>query len=157
MSKVDKDKVVTFEYVLTDKETGEVIDSSKNHGKPLTILTGSQTIIPGLEARMMGMEEGETKKIEVPAAEAYGERNLEYIQQIPREYLQGIEPEIGRTLQAQTPDGHVINMTIVDFDDKTVTVDMNHPLAGKDLVFEIKIIKVRDATPEEIQHGHVHE
>ncbi len=153
---VSNNKVVSFNYTLKDKETGEVLDSSELHGQPLTILAGKGEIIPGLESRMMGMKEGETKTIEVPAEEAYGPVNPELLQQAPREYFQGVELEKGLPLQAQTPEGQVIQMVVVDFDENTVTVDMNHPLAGKDLVFEIKIESIREATPDEILHGHAH-
>lgn len=156
MAQVDKNKVVTFNYTLKDKETGEVLDSSQMHGQPLTILAGKGEIIPGLEERMMGMKAGETKEIEVPAAEAYGEVDQSLIQQVPREYFQGVELQKGMPLQAQTPEGQIIQMTVVDFDDNTVTVDLNHPLAGKDLVFEIEVVNVREATPDEILHGHAH-
>ncbi len=155
--KATSNKVVTFHYTLRDKETGEVLDSSQAYGQPLAVLFGAQNIIPGLEKRMEGMEPGEKKTIEVPAAEAYGEKDPNLIQQAPREYFQGVELEKGLPLQAQTPEGQIINMIVVDFDDNTVTVDMNHPLAGKDLVFDVEVVDVRDATLEEIKHGHVHE
>ncbi len=155
--KATSNKVVTFHYTLKDKETGEVLDSSQAYGQPLTVLFGAQNIIPGLEQRMEGMEPGEKRTIEVPAAEAYGEKDPNLIQQAPREYFQGVELEKGLPLQAQTPEGQIINMIVVDFDDNTVTVDMNHPLAGKDLVFDVEVVDVRDATLEEIKHGHVHE
>jgi FKBP-type peptidyl-prolyl cis-trans isomerase SlyD len=155
--KATRNKVVTFHYTLRDKETGEVLDSSQAYGQPLSVLFGAQNIIPGLEARMEGMEPGEKKTIEVPAAEAYGEKDPNLVQQAPREYFQGVELEKGLPLQAQTPEGQIINMIVVDFDENTVTVDMNHPLAGKDLVFDVEVVDVRDATLEEIQHGHVHE
>ncbi len=155
--KATSNKVVTFHYTLRDKETGEVLDSSQAYGQPLSVLFGAQNIIPGLEQRMEGMEPGEKRTIEVPAAEAYGEKDPNLIQQAPREYFQGVELEKGLPLQAQTPEGQIINMIVVDFDDNTVTVDMNHPLAGKDLVFDVEVVDVRDATLEEIKHGHVHE
>lgn len=153
---VSKNTVVSFNYTLKDKETGQVLDSSQMHGQPLTILAGKGEIIPGLEERMMGMKAGETKEIEVPAAEAYGEKDESLIQKVPREYFNDIPLEKGMPLQAQTPEGQIINMVVVDFDDNEVTVDMNHPLAGKDLVFEIEVINVREATPDEILHGHAH-
>ncbi|RMD47311.1 MAG: peptidylprolyl isomerase [Aquificota bacterium] len=153
---VARNTVVSFNYTLKDKETGEILDSSQLHGQPLTILAGKGEIIPGLEERMMGMKAGEVKEIEVPAAEAYGEKDETLIQKAPREYFQNIPLEKGMPLQAQTPEGQIINMTVVDFDDNEVVVDMNHPLAGKDLVFEIEVVNVREATPEEVLHGHVH-
>lgn len=153
---VSKNTVVSFNYTLKDKETDQVLDSSQMHGQPLTILAGKGEIIPGLEERMMGMKVGETKEIEVPAAEAYGEKDESLIQKVPREYFNDIPLEKGMPLQAQTPEGQIINMVVVDFDDNEVTVDMNHPLAGKDLVFEIEVVNVREATPDEILHGHAH-
>ncbi|RUM48319.1 MAG: peptidylprolyl isomerase [Hydrogenothermus sp.] len=153
---VQNNTVVTFNYTLRDKETGEIIDSSQFHGEPLTILAGKGEIIPGLEKQMMGMKTGESKTIEVPASEAYGEKDESLIQKAPREYFQGVELQKGMPLQAQTPEGQIINMVVVDFDENEVTVDMNHPLAGKDLVFDIEIVNVREATPEEILHGHAH-
>lgn len=151
---VEKRNVVSFEYVLRDKETGEVIDSSA--GNPLTFLVGAGQIIPGLEDRMIGMNQGDKKTIEVPAEEAYGPVDPNLIQKAPREYFQGVELESGMPLQAQTPEGHIITMTVVDFDENTVTVDLNHPLAGRDLVFDIEVVHIREATPDEILHGHAH-
>jgi len=153
---VEKNAVVSFHYTLKDKETGNVIESSKEGGQPVTFLVGAGEIIPGLESRMLGMNRGETKDIEVPAEEAYGPRNPELIQKAPREYFQNVPLEKGLPLQAQTPEGKVINMIVVDFDDQTVTVDMNHPLAGRDLVFEVEILDVREASPDEILHRHAH-
>ncbi len=156
MAKVEKNKVVKFHYTLKDKETGEILDSSQYHGEPLSVLIGAQNIIPGLERQMEGMEVGEKRRIEVKAEEAYGSKDENLIQRVPREYFQGIDLQKGMPLQAQTPDGQIINLIVVDFDDREVTVDMNHPLAGKDLVFDIEIVDVRDATLEEISHGHAH-
>jgi FKBP-type peptidyl-prolyl cis-trans isomerase SlyD len=153
---VQNNTVVTFNYTLKDKETGEVIDASQFHGEPLTVLIGKGEIIPGLEKQMIGMKVGENKTIEVPASEAYGEKDESLIQKAPREYFQGVELQKGMPLQAQTPEGQIINMVVVDFDDNEVVVDMNHPLAGKDLVFDIEVVNVREATPEEILHGHAH-
>ena len=156
MEEAGNNKVVTFDYTLKDKETGEVLDSSTVHGQPLTVLFGKGQIIPGLESRMAGMKAGEKKTIEVPAEEAYGKKDESLIQQVPREYFKDIELEKGMPLQAQTPEGQIINMIVIDFDDNVVTVDLNHPLADKDLVFEIEVKNVREATPDEILHGHAH-
>lgn len=153
---VEKNTVVSFHYTLKDKETGAVIESSKESGQPVTFLVGAGEIIPGLEARMMGMGAGESKSIEVPAGEAYGEKNPELIQKAPREYFQNVPLEKGLPLQAQTPEGGVVNMVVVDFDDENVTVDMNHPLAGRDLIFDVEILNIREATPDEVLHRHAH-
>ena len=156
MAKVEKNKVVKFHYTLKDKETGEILDSSQQYGEPLSILIGANNIIPGLERQMEGMEVGEKKTIEVKAEEAYGAKDENLVQKVPREYFQGIELQKGMPLQAQTPEGQIINLIVVDFNDKEVIVDMNHPLAGKDLVFDVEIVDVRDATLEELSHGHAH-
>jgi len=153
---VEKNTVVSFHYTLKDKETGSLIESSRESGQPVTFLVGAGEIIPGLESRMIGMKAGEAKEIEVPAEEAYGPRNPELVQKAPREYFQNVPLEKGLPLQAQTPEGRIINMVVVDFDENTVTVDMNHPLAGRDLLFEVEILDIREATPDEILHGHAH-
>ncbi len=153
---VKPNTVVSFHYTVRDKETGEVYDSSYQRGEPLKVLIGANQIIPGLEKRLVGLKKGDEAVIEVPATEAYGAKDPELIQTLPREYFQGIELEKGLPLQMKTPEGHIIYLKVVDFDDETVTVDMNHPLAGRDLVFEVKIEDVREATPEEIAHGHAH-
>lgn len=153
--KVEKGKVVTFHYVLKDKKTGEVIQSSKEHGEPLTILVGGQQIIPALEERMMGMEVGESKDIDLKAEEAYGLRSDDLVQVIPRHLFGDMELRRGMVLEADTPEGP-ITMVVLHAGDEEVIVDMNHPLAGKDLTFEIEILNIRDATPEELEHGHAH-
>ncbi len=153
---VEKNMVVSFHYTLKDTETGKVIESSKEGGQPVVFMVGAGEIIPGLERRMMGMKTGETKSIEVPPEEAYGPRNPELIQKAPREYFQNIPLQEGLPLQAQTPEGRTISMTVLEFDDETVTVDLNHPLAGKTLTFDVEIVSIREATPDEILHRHAH-
>jgi len=153
---VSKDKVVTFHYVIKDKETGEVIEDSKEHGEPAKVLFGRNLLLEGLEKGMMGMEEGERRTIEVKPEEGYGEVDPELIQKVPREYFVDIKLERGMTLRAQTPDGQIIDLRVVDFDDQNVIVDLNHPLAGKTLIFEVEVLKVRDATPDELEHRHAH-
>ncbi len=146
---------MTFHYVLKDKGTGEVIESSKEHGEPMTVLVGSQEIIPALEEKMMGMGEGERRDITLTAEEAYGPRADELIQSVPRHLFGDLELKEGMLLEASTPEGP-IRMTVLKVGEDEVVVDMNHPLAGKDLVFEIEVLNVREATPEELEHGHAH-
>jgi FKBP-type peptidyl-prolyl cis-trans isomerase SlyD len=153
---VEKNMVVSFHYTLRDTETGDVIESSRDTGQPVVFMVGAGEIIPGLESRMMGMKTGESKTIEVPPEEAYGPHNPELVQKAPREYFQNVPLEVGLPLQAQTPEGRTINMVVVDFDEETVTVDLNHPLAGKTLTFEVEILSIREATPDEILHRHAH-
>ncbi len=154
--KVAKNTVVLMNYVIKDKETGEILDKSEDHGEPIPFLVGAENIIPGLEKQLIGLKEGERKIIEVPRNEAYGDRDEQLVQKVPREYFKDINLEKGMHLQAQTEDGHVIELIVVDFDENEVTIDMNHPLAGHDLIFEVEILKIREATPEEIEHGHAH-
>ena len=101
------------------------------------------------------MEVGEEKTVKVPAAEAYGEYNPEMVQELPRDQFQGIELQKGMTLYGQTPDGQTIAVTVKDFDDNKVVIDYNHPLAGEDLTFEVKLVNKREATPEEALTGQV--
>lgn len=154
--KVESGKIVAFHYTVKEVHTGQEIDASHHHGQPLLILFGRGQIIPGLEREMVGMEVGEKREITVKAEDAYGEVRPELLQKIPREALGDIVPEKGMPLQMRTPEGQLINMTVADFDEASVTVDLNHPLAGKDILFEIEVIEVRDPTPEELAYGHAH-
>ena len=151
---VEKNMVVSFHYTLFDKDSGEVIESSFQWEEPVTFLVGAGEIIPGLESRMIGMKVGERRRIEVPAEEAYGERDPNLVQKIPREYFSNVPLKEGITLQAHTPDGRTVTMVVVSFNDEEVEVDLNHPLAGKDLLFEVEVVGIREATPEEILHRH---
>lgn len=146
-------RVITFDYDLTDRD-GELIETTKSHG-PVRYLHGSGNIMPGLEKALAGLEPGAEKKVELPAAEAYGERDDGKILEVPiTELPQGVE--IGSVLRAHQPDGGVAILTVVGLDDEHGKLDANHPLSGKDLVFQVKIIDVEAATAEEIEHGHVH-
>jgi FKBP-type peptidyl-prolyl cis-trans isomerase SlyD len=146
-------KVYGIEYTVKNSK-GEVVDSNKG-GAPLEFIAGKGQIIPGLEKEVEKMEVGEEKVVVVPAKEAYGERNEALIEKLPREQFQGIELQKGMTLYGQTPDGQTIAVKVVDFNDKEVTIDYNHPLAGEDLTFEVKVVSKRDATPEEELTGQI--
>jgi FKBP-type peptidyl-prolyl cis-trans isomerase SlyD len=146
--------VVSFHYTLTD-DNGQVIDSSEGR-EPLTYLHGSGQIVPGLEKEMTGRAAGDQFKVDVPPAEGYGEHHPELIQQLPREAFQGVQDiQPGMQFQGHGPQG-VINVTVTKIDGDTVHIDGNHPLAGQTLHFDIAVTEVRDATAEEISHGHVH-
>ncbi len=152
--KIEDNKVVNINYKLTDDQ-GNVIDES-NDGS-FAYLHGANNIIPGLEKALEGKSEGEKLSVSVPPAEGYGERDEQQIQEVPREmFPQDIEIQPGMNFHAQTPDGTPVVVTVTAVGDDTVTVDGNHPLAGQNLNFEVEIVSVRDAQPEEIQHGHVH-
>jgi FKBP-type peptidyl-prolyl cis-trans isomerase SlyD len=151
---VNKDKVVSIDYTLTS-DAGQVLDSSQGKA-PLEYLHGAGNIIPGLESALQGKTAGEAVKVSVPPAQAYGERDERMVQPVPRTAFQGIDRiEPGMQFQANTQGGPRI-VTIVGVNADQVTVDANHPLAGQTLNFDVKVIDVRDATQEELSHGHAH-
>lgn len=148
-------KVVTLHYKVTDTGSNEVIDSSEN-GEPMTYLHGAQNIIPGLEQALEGKVVGDELEVAVAAADAYGERSDDRIQQVPREAFEGMEKlEVGMAVSAQTDQG-TMNLIVTEVSEDVVTVDANHPLAGKSLKFNVTVEDVRDASEEEKTHGHVH-
>ena len=151
---IKENSVVSFHYTLTGKD-GQVIDSSEGN-QPLTYLHGVGQIVPGLENALLGKLAGEKLDVEVSAEEGYGEHQEYMVQQVPREAFQGVDDiEPGMQFQAQTPQG-AMTVTVTAADETTVTVDGNHPLAGQPLFFAVEIVSVRDASEEEITHGHVH-
>ena len=152
--KIEKDRVVRFHYAVA--ETGqENIESSRDVGAPLAILFGRGQIIPGLEAAMDGREAGETFTASVTPADAYGERKEGLTQRIPKKHFGDQKLAPGMQVVLQTNFGpravtvEKVGMSVVD-------VDLNHPMAGKSLDFDIEIVDVREATEEELAHGHVH-
>lgn len=156
MSLLIGDKVVvSMHYKLTDDD-GTVLDSSEG-SEPLTYLHGGGNIIPGLEKALIGKAEGSILHVKIEPAEAYGEIIPELIQTVERAAFQGIESvEVGMTFEAQGPNGIVQQIMAKNVDHDEITIDANHPLAGITLNFDVQIIKLRDATNEEIAHGHVH-
>jgi FKBP-type peptidyl-prolyl cis-trans isomerase SlyD len=152
--KIEKDRVVHFHYAVAESGA-ESVESSKDGGKPLAILFGHGQIIPGLEKAMDGREAGDSFKANVPALEAYGEKREGLNQRIPKKHFGGQKLEAGMQVVLQTNFGpravtiQKIGMSVVD-------VDLNHPMAGKDLDFDIEIVEVREASAEELEHGHVH-
>lgn len=152
---IEKDKVVSIDYTLTDPR-GQVLDSSQGRG-PLTYLQGVGNIIPGLERELEGKNAGDAVKVTVPAADAYGERDERLVQPVPRDAFKGVEElEPGMRFQATGPNGAQGVVTVVKVDPDQITIDANHPLAGVPLTFDVKVVDVRDATAEERQHGHAH-
>lgn len=150
----DNKKVVSFHYTLKD-ESGAVLESS--HGeKPLSYLEGGGQIIPGLESELRGMKKGDKKNVNVAAKDAYGEHDQELIVKVPRGQIPKKDVEVGDQFHAHGPDGEPAVVTVTAVDDQHVTVDGNHPLAGQALTFDVEIAEVRDATSEEVAHGHAH-
>ncbi len=152
--KIAENSVVQIDYTLTDND-GKVIDSSEGAG-PLTFLQGAGNIIPGLEEALVGKKTGDEVTASISPDKAYGERVEEMSQQVPRDLFAGIDNiESGMQFQSETDEGPVM-VTVVEVADDTVTVDGNHPLAGVHLNFAVTVRDVREATAEEIEHGHVH-
>jgi len=151
---ISKDKVVAIHYTLKN-DAGKVIDSSEG-GEPLVYLHGAQNIIVGLEKALEGKVSDDALQVSIDPAEAYGEHNKELTQVVPKSMFEGVEKiEAGMEFQAQTEQGvEVIRIAAVDGDD--ITIDGNHPLAGERLHFEVVVAEVREASEDELKHGHVH-
>ena len=146
--------VVRFHYTLTN-DGGEVLDSSQD-GQALAYLHGSGNIIPGLESALTGKQTGDKLKVRIDAAQAYGERDERLVQDVPRRAFQGIaDVKEGMRFQTQGPSGQTM-VVVTRVAGDMVTVDGNHPLAGQALNFDVEVAEVREASEEEIQHGHVH-
>lgn len=152
--KITKNVVIKLHYAVSDSE-GTLIDSSYDH-EPLAVIQGSGYLIPGLESALDGREAGDKFEVDVKAEDAYGERFDGYVQTVPKEVMQGIEDlQVGTQLRATTEEGEQ-TVIVIDVTDDEITVDGNHPLAGIDLSFDVEVLEVREATEEEIAHGHVH-
>jgi FKBP-type peptidyl-prolyl cis-trans isomerase SlyD len=151
---ISNNSVVIMHYAVSDSE-GTLIDSSYDH-KPMAIIQGTGYLIPGLEDALIDHQAGDTFEVAVECKEAYGERHDEYVQTVPKELLQGVEDlAVGTQLRASTDEGEQ-TVIVIDVNDKEVTVDGNHPLSGLDLSFDVEILEVREATEEELSHGHIH-
>ena len=146
--------VVQFHYTLTD-DAGQVVDSSRGD-EPLTYLHGAGNIVPGLEKAMAGKVKGDVFKVDVSAEEGYGQRIEALLQTAPRSmFPPDMTPEVGMQFQAESNMGPVL-VTVMAVEGDTVTLDGNHALAGQALHFDVEVISIRDATVEEMQHGHAH-
>jgi FKBP-type peptidyl-prolyl cis-trans isomerase SlyD len=153
--KLEKDKIGLFNYTLSNAK-GEKIDSSD--GQPMAYLHGYGNLIPGLEKKLVGKTVGDTFNTTIKAVDAYGEIQEHLIQkEVPITMFQGVDDiEVGMKFEAQAEGGGIHSVEITAKKGDTVTVDGNHPLAGKDLTFDIEITGVREATKEELEHGHAH-
>lgn len=153
---VNNDSVVTIAYTLRNRE-GAVLDSSEENGS-IAYLHGHQNIVPGLEKALVGKTVGDTIDAEIAPDEAYGERREDLVFSVPRDRLPQEEELVeGMQFRAQVADGQDLVVTLVDLKEDEVTLDGNHPLAGETLLFNVEVQDIRAATPEEIDHGHVHD
>jgi FKBP-type peptidyl-prolyl cis-trans isomerase SlyD len=149
---ITKNLVVGIGYTLTDTRD-QLIDSTSGSG-PLVYLHGYENIIPGLERALEGRAEGDNFKITIPAADAYGSRSEELVLRLPLERFEGIQDvERGMRFRAQTSDGYQ-TVIVTGVAGNVVTVDANHPLAGEDLRFDVTVMSIREASAEELAHGH---
>ena len=147
--------VVSVHYTLKDDE-GEVLDSSEG-AEPLNYLHGAGNIIPGLEKALVGKAAGAKQQVVVVPEEGYGEYQAELLQQVPVAAFEGVEQiEPGMAFEAEDAEGNVRRVVVRGVEDDVVVIDANHPLAGVELHFDVEVVAVRDASEEEIAHGHAH-
>jgi len=147
-------KVVTLHYTLTDND-GRVIDKSEDGS--FAYLHGASNIISGLEDALAGKSAGEEMSVSVSPEQAYGVRDESMLQQVPKNMFEDAgQIAVGTQFHAQGPNGEMLVVTVLEVEEEHVVVDGNHPLAGVELNFDVKIIDVRDASEEEVEHGHVH-
>jgi FKBP-type peptidyl-prolyl cis-trans isomerase SlyD len=151
---VEKNKVVGIDYKLTDT-TGALLDSSKDNGL-LYYIQGTGSLIPGLESALEGKKAGDSLKVTIAAKDGYGEINPALCQTVPKAQFESTEAlEIGMQFEVETEEGDIV-VSVTKLEGDLVTVDGNHPLAGMELHFDVQVKEVRDATNEELAHGHVH-
>lgn len=145
-------KVIGIEYSLKDANSGEQLDTNVG-GKPLEFISGKGQIIPGLEEKLVEMNLNEEADVMVEPAQAYGEYNEEAVQTLPKDQFAGIELTEGMTLYGTGEQGETVQVVVKGFTDSEVTIDYNHPMAGRTLMFSVAILSVREATEEELQTG----
>ena len=145
-------KVIGIEYTLKDAKTGEQLDTNDGQA-PLEFVSGKGQIIKGLEDKLVNMAANEEADVLVEPKDAYGEYSEDAVQTLPKEQFAGIELVEGMSLYGQGEHGETIQVVVKSFDDTSVTIDYNHPMAGKTLMFTVAILSLRDATDEEVQSG----
>lgn len=152
--KIENQKVVGIEYTLKD-QAGQVVDSNTG-GDPLFFIQGMGTIVPGLEHALSGRTVGESFEVEVKAVDGYGEYDAKRRRSIPRSQVpQLMDAKPGAMLQATGPEGASV-VTVAEVSETEIVIDGNHPMAGRDLFFSIRVAEIRHATAEELAHGHIH-
>ncbi len=153
---IEAQKAVTLAYTLTDTD-GNILDTA-DANEPFVYLHGSGGIIPGLEKALQNKSKGDTLQVNLEAAEAYGDYSEKLLQDVPREMFAGMDEKdlfAGAQFHAETNQGMQV-VTVNKINDDTITIDGNHPMAGKALRFDVTVLDIRDATPEELAHGHIH-
>lgn len=154
-AKITEDSVVSLHYKLRS-ESGELLDSSEGN-QPIEFLQGSGEIIHGLEEHLYGMQVGESKEVTLKPEEAYGQRDPQATTRVPRSaFPDDVELKVGMAVQMRDEDGEPVLAYVGEIGEQEVLLDHNHPLAGKTLRFDVEVVGVRQATEEELQHGHAH-
>ncbi len=149
------DKVVSLIYTLTNDD-GDVLDESEA-GEPLEYLHGYENIVPGLESALTGRALGDKLQVVVPPEEGYGERVDGSVHKVDKSlFPDDMEIYAGAMFMSEEDDGEQTPFWIMDIEEDEIVIDFNHPLAGETLHFDVEVVAIRDATPEEIEHGHVH-
>lgn len=153
---VGPNKVVAVYFTLKD-DAGEVIETNRRGGKPLVYLHGVKAILPGLEQALEGKAKDDQFSVSIPAELAWGPHRPEFVEKVLRSTLPAdLELKPGMLLRGTDPNGRPVAATILKIEGEEVTVDRNHPLAGRTLHYDVIVAGVRDATREEVMHGHVH-
>jgi FKBP-type peptidyl-prolyl cis-trans isomerase SlyD len=151
--RISKDKAVKIHFTVTDSDKNEIDSTPEN--EPLEFIHGNGLLIEALENALTGHEPNDKLMLELNAEKAYGPRQKALLQAMPIAMFDGMEVEPGMQFRATTDDGEH-SVIVLEVDDEQIVVDGNHPLAGLDLIFDIEVIDVRDATAEELDHGHIH-
>lgn len=145
---MENKKVIVMEYVVREYKEEKIIDQSPKD-EPLKFILGASQVISGLEKALVDAKEGEERKLVILPEDAYGEYRVDFLQEAPRDQFQGIDLVEGMTLFGQSEDGRSVQVIVKSFNDENVMIDYNHPLAGKTLEFDVKILSVRDAVEED--------
>ena len=150
MSEIADNKVATVHYTGTIPDSGEIFDSSEGR-EPLTFLVGHKNMIPGFEREMIGAKVGEKREFTLTSEDAYGDHNPEAIQVVQADMFGDITPEVGMVLNSDMGP-----FRVTEINAESITVDFNHELAGKSLTFNVAVVEIRDASEDEVSHGHAH-
>ena len=153
MMKVEKNTVVTVHYTGKFPESEEIFDTSKER-EPMEFLVGHKNMIEGFEQELLGAEKGDSREFTLLPERAYGHRNEDAIQEVPRDQFPA-DLEVGMMFQAESDQGPM-QFSINEISENSVKIDFNHPMAGKTLHFNVKVISIREASEEEIENGHHH-
>ena len=145
-------RVISIEYTLNDANTNEQLDTNVG-GSPLEFISGQGQIIPGLESKLVELSAGDKTDVKVEPADAYGEYNEEAVQVLPKEQFTGVDLVEGMTLYGTGEEGETVQVLVKAINGDDITIDYNHPMAGKTLMFTVSILEVRDATAEELETG----